>query len=138
MKFRKALAKAVINELTNDSDLEDLVDEVYLTEADDDASAPYLVYRQFTDGEKNYAFDGDGAVTSKPLIQIDLWDDSSPASGDSEEILDEIDNVLDQTKIERNDLEFTCLNAGSMDRDYQDESGLWRSWMRYNLQTRGV
>ncbi len=138
MKFRLSLAKAIINELLDDTDLMNLVNGVYLVEADDDATEPYLVYKQITDGDKNYAFDSNSAVTSRPMIQINLWDGSSPASGTSEEVLDELDRVLDQTKIERNDLEFTCFNTGSMDRDFQNDSGLWRSWIRYSLQTRGV
>lgn len=139
MKFRLDLAKAIINELIDAMDDGELsVNGVYLVEADDDAEEPYLVYKQITDGEKNYAFDESSAVTSQPVVQINLWDGSSPASGTSEEILDELDDVLDQTKIDRSDLEFTCFNTGSMDRDYQSDSGLWRSWIRYSLQTRGV
>lgn len=129
MQFRKSLATAVINHLLGDLDY-----EVYLQAADDDAKAPYIVYSMITDGDKNYAFNESEAVTSQPVIQLDLWDDSVPASGTTEDILDEIDGSLDQTKIEDEGLEFTLFNSGNFTRDYQDESGLWHSWLRYRLQ----
>ncbi len=129
MRFRKSLAKAIINKLLND-----LSYEVYLQEAADGATAPYIVYSMITDGNKNYAFDESEAVTTQPMIQLDLWDNNTPASGTTEDILDEIDESLDQTKIEDEGLEFTLFNSGNFTRDYQDESGMWHSWLRYRLQ----
>lgn len=129
MEYRESLAKAIINKLLSEISI-----EVYLTEATDDANAPYLVYKQITDGNKNYAFYEDEAVTSRPLIQINLWDDSSPASGTTEQKLDEVDSILDQTKIEDEGLAFTLFNAGGTEREYQDDSGLWMSWLRYRAE----
>ena len=129
MEYRKDLAIAIINKLLTDLDY-----GVYLAEAEDNATAPYIVYRLITGGDKNYAFDEGEAVTTQPVIQLDLWDDSTPASGTTEEILDEIDIALDQTKIEDEGLKFTLFNSGNFSRDFQDESGMWHSWLRYRLQ----
>lgn len=129
MEYRESLAKAIINKLLSETSM-----SVYLTEADDDASDPYLVYNQITDGDKNYAFYEDEAVTSRPLIQIDLWDGSPPASGTTEQKLDKVDDILDQTKIDDEGLAFTLFNAGGTEREYQDDSGLWMSWLRYRAQ----
>lgn len=129
MQFRTSMAKAIINYIIDNTSY-----EVYLQEADDDASAPYIVYSMISDGDKNYAFKESEAVTTQPMIQLDLWDDNPPASGTTEDVLDEIDGLLDQTKIEDEGLSFTLFNSGNFTRDYQGESGMWHSWLRYRLQ----
>ncbi len=133
MKFRYDLAVAVINELLGDSDLINKINGVYLFEANNDATPPYLVYEQITDGTKVYSFDSDEANVSSPQIRIKIWDGDSAASGTTEEVLDLVDGALDFTTIERQGLKFTLLNQNSTTRDYEDEDGLKRSWLQYKM-----
>ena len=133
MKFRYDLAVAVINELLGDSDLINKINGVYLFEANDDATPPYLVYEQITDGTKIYSFDADEADVSSPQIRIKVWDGDNAASGTTEEVLDLVDGALDFVKIERQGLKFKPFNTGSTTRDYEDEDGLKRSWLQYRM-----
>ncbi len=136
MKYRYDLAVAIINELLGDSDLIDKINGVYLFEADDDATPPYIVYEQITDGNKIYTFNSDEADVSSPQFRIKVWDPDAAASGTTEEILDLVDAALDFTTIERQGLKLTIQNTGGgPNRDYENEDGLKRSWLQYRTDT---
>ncbi len=51
MQFRESLAKAITSHLLNN-----LTYDVYLQEADDNATAPYIVYSMITGGIKTMPF----------------------------------------------------------------------------------
>jgi len=133
MKFRYDLAVAVINELLGNSDLINKINGVYLFEADDNPTPPYLVYEQITDGNKTYSFNASEADVSSPQIRIKVWDGNAAATGTSEEVLDLVDGALDFVRIERQGLNFKPLNTGSTTRDYENEDGLKRSWLQYRM-----
>jgi len=133
MKFRYDLAIAIINELLGTTALMDKINAVFLFEADDDATPPYLVYEQITGGTKVYSFDADEADVSSPQIRIKLWDGDNASAGTTEEVLDLVDGTLEFTTVERQGLEFTLLNNGSTTRDYETEDGLKRSWLQYKM-----
>lgn len=133
MKFRYDLAVAIIDELLADTSLMNKANGVYLVSADDDATPPYLVYEQITDGTKIYTMNTSEATVSMPQIRIKIWDADSPAAGTSEEVMDLVDDVMDFKRIEREGLSFKPKNTGSMTRDYENESGFQRSWLQYRM-----